>query len=41
MVREYIYIYGAFNPTTGSCDMIILPSMAKESMNCFLELLSK
>lgn len=41
MVREYIYIYGAFNPMTGGCDMIILPSMAKESMNCFLEILSK
>lgn len=41
MVREYIYIYGAFNPVTGDCDMIILPSMSAEAMNCFLEILSK
>lgn len=41
MVREYVYIYGAFNPVNGESDMIILPSMTKEAMNCFLEILSK
>lgn len=41
MVREYVYIYGAFNPITGESDMIILPSMTKESMNCFLQILSE
>lgn len=35
MVREYVYIYGAFNPINGESDMIILPSMTKEAMNCF------
>ena len=41
IIREYSYIYGAFNPITGNSDMIILPSMSKEAMNCFLEILSK
>ena len=41
MVREYVYIYGAFNPVSGESDMIILPSMTKEAMNCFLDILSK
>lgn len=41
MVREYVYIYGAFNPVSGESDMIVLPSMTKEAMNCFLDILSK
>ena len=41
IIREYVYIYGAFNPITGNCDMVILPYMTKETMNCFLEILSQ
>jgi len=41
IIREYSYIYGAFNPITGNSDMIILPSMSREAMNCFLEILSQ
>ena len=41
IIREYSYIYGAFCPTTGGSDMLILPSMTSECMNIFLAELSE
>jgi transposase len=40
MVREYTYIYGAFSPKDGVCDILILPKMQLEAMNIFLEEIS-
>ena len=41
MVREYTYLYGAFCPYDGTSDLLILPSMKKQSMIHFLQELSK
>jgi transposase len=40
IIREYMYIYGAFDPMDGTADMLILPSMTLEAMNVFLKELS-
>ena len=40
IVRQYTYLYGAFSPKDGVCDLLILPSMTIQSMNAFLEELS-
>ena len=41
IVRQYTYLYGAFSPLDGVCDLLILPSMTIQAMNIFLEELSK
>ena len=40
IIREYMYIYGAFDPMDGTADMLVLPSMTSEAMNIFLKELS-
>ena len=40
MIREYTYIYGAFSPKDGNCDLLILPFMDSVCMNIFLKELS-
>jgi putative transposase len=37
IVREYIYAYGAFSPSDGAADFLILPYMNSNNMNIFLE----
>ena len=36
IVREYVYAYGAFSPSDGSADFLILSYMDTENMNIFL-----
>jgi transposase len=40
IVRQYTYSYGAFSPSDGTCDFLILPFMTTANMNIFLEELS-
>lgn len=40
IVRQYTYLYGAFSPKDGICDLLILPSMTIKVMNIFLEEIS-
>lgn len=40
-VREYRYVYGAVEPSTGESSFLICPSCDTECMNLFLENLSK
>lgn len=37
MIREYVYLYGAFSPIDGGMDSFILPDMYTVTMNVFLE----
>jgi hypothetical protein len=37
IVREYTYLYAAFNPINGSNDELILPFMDTECMQIFLD----
>jgi transposase len=41
IIRQYTYSYGAFSPSDGVCDLLILPAMNIQAMNIFLEELSK
>ncbi len=41
MIREYIYAYSAIAPATGDCFSMIAPQCNTESMNHFLELLTR
>lgn len=40
IIRQYTYLYGAFSPLDGKCDILILPFMTITNMNIFLEELS-
>jgi transposase len=40
IVREYVYAYGAFSPSDGAADFLILPYMNSQNMNIFLAELS-
>ena len=36
-IREYVYVYGAFDPSSGISDTLILPDMYATTMTVFLE----
>lgn len=37
IIREYTYVYGAFCPTDGTMDSLILPNMYASTMSVFLK----
>jgi transposase len=41
IIREYVYVYGAVSPLDGHHDSLILPYSNTESMNIFLEEVSR
>ena len=41
IVREYLYLYGAFSPHDGESDFLVLPSMNSSCMNIFLKVLAE